>query len=139
VLVDDSLTFVQVQQWMTGTTISYRGVSYGQDSDEADWEALAVDDPVSQQEWPVHYVRALRDGSNNITVSWIGRGRLGVETTPRHSKYFAGYRVSYSDGFTADTTETTHTRAATPSGLTVTVAALNTITGPGPASEAITV
>lgn len=138
VMIDDSLTFVQVQQWMTGTTISYRGVSYGQDSDEADWEAFAVDEPVSQQEWPVHYVRALRDGSNKVTVTWIGRGRLGVEIAPRNSKYFAGYRVSYSDGFTADTTESTHTRAATPAGVTVTVTALNTITGPGPASEAIT-
>ena len=139
VMIDDSLTFVQVQQWMTGTTISYRGVSYGQDSDEADWNVFAVDEPMSQQEWPVHYVRALRDGSNNVTLTWIGRARLGVETAPRNSKYFAGYRVSYSDGFTADTTDSTHARAATPAGVTVTVAALNTITGPGPASEAITV
>jgi hypothetical protein len=137
VLVDDSLVFVQVQQWMTGTTISYRGVSYGQDSDEADWSSFAVDEPQSQQEWPVHYVRAVRNGSNAVTVSWIARGRLGVETAPRQSKYFAGYRVTYSDGFTANVTSTTHTRASTPSGVTVTVAAINTITGPGPASEAI--
>jgi hypothetical protein len=137
VLIDDSLVFVQVQQWMTGTTISYRGVSYGQDSDEADWSSFAVDEPQSQQEWPVHYVMAVRNSSNAVTVSWIGRGRLGVETAPRQSKYFAGYRVSYSDGFTADVTNETHTRASTPSGVTVTVAAINTITGPGPASEVI--
>lgn len=137
VLIDHSLVFVQVQQWMTGTTISYRGVSYGQDSDEADWSSFAVDEPQSQQEWPVHYVRAVRNSSNAVTVSWIGRGRLGVETAPRQSKYFAGYRVSYSDGFTADVTNETHTRASTPSGVTVTVAAINTITGPGPASEDI--
>lgn len=137
VLVDDSLVFVQVQQWMTGTTISHRGVSYGQDSDEIDWSSFAVDEPKSQHEWPVHYVRAVRNGSNAVTVSWIGRGRLGVESAPRQSKYFAGYRVTYSDGFTADVTNPTHTRASTPSGVTVTVAAINTITGPGPTSEAI--
>ncbi|WP_303748424.1 phage tail protein [Stenotrophomonas pigmentata] len=137
VLIDDSLVFAQVQQWMTGTTISYRGVSYGQDSDEADWSSFAVDEPQSQQEWPVHYVRAVRNSSNAVTVSWVGRGRLGVETAPRQGKYFAGYRVSYSDGFTADVTNETHTRASTPSGVTVTVAAINTITGPGPASEVI--
>lgn len=137
VLVDDSLVFVQVQQWMTGTTISYRGVSYGQDSDEADWSSFAVEDPQSQREWPVHYVKAVRNGSNAVTVSWIGRGRLGVETAPRQSKYFVGYRVTYSDGFTADVIKETHTRPSTPIGVTVSVAAINSITGPGPLSEVI--
>lgn len=137
VVLDESLVFVQVQQWMTETEVSYRAVSYGQDSDEVDWEAFTVAEPASQQEWPVHYVRAVRDGANAVTVSWIGRARLGVETAPRQSKYFAGYRVTYSDGFTADTAEATHMRSGVPSGATVTVAAINTITGLGPASEAI--
>lgn len=137
VLIDDSLTFVQLQQWMVGTTLSVRGVSAGQDEDDVAWVPLSLDNPASQQEWPVHHVRAERDGANAVTVSWIGRARLGVETAPRQSKYFTGYRVTYSDGFTADTTESSHTRASVPAGATVQVAAINSITGPGPASEAI--
>ncbi|KRG38081.1 hypothetical protein ARC78_15800 [Stenotrophomonas pictorum JCM 9942] len=136
VLIDDSLTFVQLQQWMVGTTLSVRGISAGQDEDDVAWVPLSLDKPASQQEWPVHHVRAERDGSDAVTVSWIGRARLGVENAPRQSKYFTGYRVSYSDGFTADTTETSHTRASVPAGATVQVAAINSITGPGPASEA---
>lgn len=137
VLIDDNLIFVQLQQWMIGQNVSYRGVSYGQDSDEAAWATHTLVTPASQTEWPVHSVRALRDGTGAVTVSWVGRGRLGVETSPRHSKYFTGYRVIYSDGFTADTADSTHTRVGAPAGVTVQVAAINSITGPGPASEAI--
>lgn len=137
VLIDDNLIFVQLQQWMIGQNVSYRGVSYGQDSDEAAWATHTLVTPASQTEWPVHSVQAVRDGAGNVAVSWVGRGRLGVETSPRHSKYFTGYRVIYSDGFTADTAGSTHTRAGAPLGLTVQVAAINSITGLGPASEAI--
>lgn len=137
VLLDDNLVFVQLQQWMIGQHVSYRGVSYGQDSDEAVWSSHVVASPASQTEWPVHSVTATRDPSNAVTVSWVGRGRLGVETAPRHSRHFAGYRVIYSDGYTADTASTTHVRAGVPAGATVQVVALNSIAGPGPASEAI--
>lgn len=137
VLLDDSLVFVQIQQWMLSQPIMYRGVSYGQDSDEVEWLTLPTGAMASQTEWPVHYVKTVRGIDNSVTVSWIGRARLGVETAPRHSKYFMGYRVSYSDGVTADTTGTTHARTSVPAGVTVQVAALNSITGPGPASEAI--
>lgn len=137
VLIDDNLIFVQLQQWMIGQNVSYRGVSYGQDSDEAAWATHTLVTPASQTEWPVHSVQAVRDGAGNVAVSWVGRGRLGVETSPRHSKYFTGYRVIYSDGFTADTADSVHTRAGAPAGATVQVAAINSITGPGPASEAI--
>lgn len=137
VVIDDNLFFAQLQQWMIGQSVSYRGVSYGQDSDESAWATHTVAAPASQTEWPVYSVQAVRDGAGNVTVSWVGRGRLGVETAPRHSKYFTGYRVIYSDGFTADTADSVHTRAGAPAGATVQVAAINSITGPGPASEAI--
>lgn len=139
VLLDNSVLFVQMQQWMIGETVSYRGVSYGQNADDVSWQSFVVSNPQTQTEWPVHHVKASRDGSNNVTVSWIGRARLGVEVAPYNSKYFGGYRVTYSDGFTADTTEMSHTRSAAPAGVTVTVAAINTITGLGPQSEGITV
>jgi len=139
VILDASVLFVQVQQWMVGQTISYRGITYHQNADDVPWESFVATSPKSQEEWPVHYVRAERDGSDNVTVSWIGRARLGVEVSPHHSKYFGGYRVMFSDGFTADTASMTYTRASTPPGVTITVAPINTITGLGPASEGITV
>lgn len=139
VILDASVLFVQVQQWMVGQTISYRGITYYQNADDVPWESFVATSPKSQEEWPVHYVRAERDGSDNVTVSWIGRARLGVEVSPHHSKYFGGYRVMFSDGFTADTASMTYTRASTPPGVTITVAPINTITGLGPASEGIIV
>ncbi|HEY8354433.1 MAG TPA: phage tail protein [Methylophilaceae bacterium] len=139
VILDASVLFLQVQQWMVGQTISYRGITYNQNADDVPWKSFVATSPKSQEEWPVHMVRAERDGSNNVTVSWVGRARLGVEVSPHHSKYFGGYRVMFSDGFAADTTNTTYTRASTPPGVTITVAPINTITGLGPASEGITV
>ena len=139
VLLDNSVLFVQMQQWMIGETVSYRGITYNQNADDVPWESFVVTNPQTQAEWPVHYVKATRDGSNNVTVSWIGRARLGVEVAPYNSKYFGGYRVTYSDGYTADTTSMSHTRSATPSNVTITVAAINTITGLGPASTGITI
>lgn len=139
VILDASVLFVQVQQWMVGQTISYRGITYHQNADDVPWQSFVATSPKSQEEWPVHMVRAERDGSDNVTVSWIGRARLGVEASPHHSKYFGGYRVMFSDGFTADTASMTYTRASTPPGVTITVAPINTITGLGPASEGITV
>lgn len=127
VLINPAVMFVQMQQWMIGETVSYRGVSYGQNPDDVDWSSFTITSPQSQTEWPVYDVR--RDGD---TVTWIGRARLGVQVAPHHSKYFAGYRVTYSDGHTADTTSQSYTRAGTPPGVTVTVAAVNTITGVGP-------
>lgn len=127
VLLDASVMFVQMQQWMIGETVSYRGVTYNQNPDDVEWQSFAIDHPQSQTEWPVYDVR--RDGD---AVSWIGRARLGVEVAPHHSKYFGGYRVTYSDGHTADTMNQQYTRAGTPPGATVTVQAINTITGVGP-------
>lgn len=139
VLLDDAVAFVQIQQWMLGQTVSYRGVSYGQDSDDVSWATFTVADVAAQTEWPPHGLTASRDGSNNVTVSWIPRPRLGVETAPRNSQFFAGYRLTWSDAVTEDVGDVaSHTRSSVPAGASVSVAGLNSITGPGPASETIT-
>lgn len=124
VLIDSAVMFVQIQQWMLGQTLHYRAISYGQNPDDVEWKSFTVGSPMSQTEWPVHMVR--RDGD---TVSWIGRARLGVESAPHHSRYFTGYRVTYSDGHAADTTAQSYTRTGTPAGVTVTVEPVNSITG----------
>lgn len=138
VKIDTSLLFVRLQQFMYGLTLKYRAVSYGQDPDSVPWLAHSATAPQSQTEWAPVGVEAVRVGGN-VTVTWIERPRLGVETAPRQSKYFAGYRVKYSDGATFDVTGTTHTRTGAPASQTITVCGLNTITGEGRQSEAVTV
>lgn len=136
VLLDSAVRFVPCERWMIGETLTVRAVSYGTDPDAVTGTDFTLTG-ASQTEWPPHDVQASRDGSDNVTVTWIGRGRLGTETAPFHSQHFTGYRVTFSDGHTADVTDTTYTRSSTPPGVTVSVAALNSITGAGPSSETV--
>lgn len=136
VLLDESVQFVPAESWALTADMLVRAVSYGTDPDAA--QAVPVTFAgQSAREWPPHYVRAKRSGGD-VIVTWIGRGRIGAETVARNSQWFTGYRVTFSDGHTADVTGTTYTYAAAPDPVTVSVAALNSITGAGPSSEAAT-
>lgn len=137
VMLDSSIAFLQAQQWMLGKELEIKPVSLGLTEDETVATAYDYLEGVSQREFPVHNVAAVRDGSNNVTVTFIGRGRLGVETAPRNGKYFTGYRIKFSDGHTIDTLNMTGTYSSAPGGLTVQVCALNSVTGEGPYSPAI--
>lgn len=141
VLLDSTITFLQAQQWMLGTEIYLKPVSYGLTEDESTPTAYDFDVAMSQREWPPHYLRATRDGSDSVTVTWIPRPRLGVETSPRNSKYFTGYKIRFSDGFvvTVGINDTTYTRTSTPAGVTITVCGMNSIAGDGDESEGVTV
>lgn len=137
VLFDEAVVFAQAQRAMLGMDLEYKPVSFGLTEDETIATAYLFDEAASQTEWPVDDVAAIRDGSNNVTVTWIGVARLGLDTGPFHSKYFRGYRVKFSDGHTIDTTNQTATYNAAPVGATVQVCALNEITGEGPYSTAL--
>lgn len=137
VLIDSSIAFLQAQQWMLGKELEIKPVSLGLTEDETVSTAYDYDEGVSQREFPVHFVNAVRDVSNNVTVTFIGRGRLGIETAPRNGKYFAGYRIKFSNGHTIDTLAMTGTYSSAPGGLTVQVCALNEVTDEGPYSPAI--
>lgn len=137
VLIDSSVAFLQAQQWMLGKEIQIKPVSLGLTEDETVATAYDYLEGVSQREFPVHEVESSRDGSNNVTVTFIGRGRLGIETAPRNGKYFAGYRIKFSNGHIIDTFNMTGTYNAAPTGITVQVCALNTVTGEGPYSTPI--
>lgn len=135
VLLDADVIFVPIEAWMLGRSLSVRAVSAGTEADGVPWTDLTLDG-VSQTEWAVTGLIAERDGSNTVTVSWIPRGRIGTETSPQQSRYLSGYRVTFSDGETAlvrpDEPGPGYIRAACPVGVTVSVAAINSITGPGP-------
>ena len=142
VLYDSAVLFVPAERWMIGETFDVRAVANGTSADMAAVESFEFDPCVSQTEWPVHNVTAERDGSDNVTVNWIGRARLGSETAPFHSQYFTGYRVTFDDGGTPvsfDTTAQAYTLASAPDPIDVTVCAVNEITGEGPTSDGITV
>jgi len=141
VLLDAAVQFVPVERHLLGSTVKARATTFGTSSDAAVPVDVAFTAGASQSEWPVHNVSATRDVSDNVTVTWVGRARLGTETAPYHSTNFTGYRVTYSDGETFDVgpSVTTHTRSSTPASQTITVRPLNAITGAGPASTGITV
>lgn len=137
VLIDPTVVFAPVQRSYLGMDLWYKAVSFGHSVDETTPVAYLYDEGISQREFPVSSVEVERDGSNNVTVTWVGAARLGFDTTPYHSKYFRGYRVKFSDGHTIDTMSLTATYNAAPGGVTVQVCALNEITGEGPYSTAI--
>ena len=122
---------------MLGREIFVKPVSFGQTEDETVPTSYDFLEGISQREFPVTNVAATRDGSNNVTVTFIGRGRLGIETAPRNGKYFNGYRVKFSDGHIIDTLNMSATYNSAPIGATVQVCALNTVTGEGPYSAAL--
>ena len=143
-MASGGLSATQMERGGIGADRWVRAVSYGGPTeDEVEWAHYNAQSPAMVTEFAPHAVRAVRASpSNDITATWVGRGRLGVETSPHHSPTnFAGYRVIYSDGYTADVlpTVTTHTRAAAPAGVTIHIAAVNVITGAGPLSEGVTV
>jgi hypothetical protein len=142
VLLNAAVQFVRTERDYLDTTLTVRATTLGTSSDSAVPVEYDFSEGASQTEWPVHNVEAERDGSDNVTVTWVGRARLGTETSPYQSTHFTGYRVTFDDGVTEesfDTTDTTYTLASAADPITVTVAPLNDITGAGPASAGITV
>lgn len=137
VFLDASVIFAPIDRVYLGSDLWYKPVSLGATSDETVPTAYMFTEGVSQTEYPVSRVQATRDGSDNVTVSWVGAARLGLDSAPYHSKYFRGYRVKFSDTYTVDTLDTTITYNSAPTGATVQVCALNAITGEGPYSTAL--
>lgn len=159
VLLNNDIRFVPLTAGDLGQDITIRTVSLGTDPEANVSYGITLSTMESQREWSVTNLTASRDGSDNVTVTWDGRPRLGTNVQPQHSSHFVGYRVSYSDGvdtFTKDVARTalvivggvivtdevtTHTYTAAeqtadfgsvPGSLTITVAAMNDITGEGP-------
>lgn len=129
VLFDSSVIFLRAERWMLGAELYVKPVSFGRTSDETVPVSYFYDTPTSQTEWPVSNLSAEWSGPD-LVVTWIGRARLGTDVAPVHSKYFAGYRVKFSNGFEATTTNQTYTYAGAPGGTTlVSVTPINSNVG----------
>ncbi|MBV7475404.1 phage tail protein [Pseudoxanthomonas sp. PXM05] len=142
VLLDSSVKFIQTPNFMLGSTLLVRISSVGTTPDAAVPQTFTYSVGMSQLEWAPFYLQGSRDGSDNVSLSWIGRARLGTSRRPMRSKYFAGYAVEIDDGTTvtvARTLEATLSVSSAADPITVRIAAVNSITGIGPYSEAITV
>ena len=139
VLLDETVQFVQAQRAMIGLDIEHKPVSYGHSLDDTTPLLYLFDDPESQKEWTPDDVQATRDAmTDDVTVTFTPRPRLGQFGTPFNSKYFRGHRVKFSDDHVIDTYADTAVYPAAPPGVTVQVCGLNEITGEGPYSAAVT-
>lgn len=136
-----SAKHVTAQSAWLGMDLMHRAVSLGESPETAD---IQTDTFVgrSQIEWPVAYLDAQRDLSDMLTVSWLPRHRFGSDVIPIASANFQGFRVTFDDGATSvsfDTTGTTYVYDASAMGssVEVSVAPINRITGVGPAESVI--
>ena len=78
--------------------------------------------------------------TDDVTVTWVPRPRLGQFIQSYNSKYFRGWRVKFSDSHTIDVpagSPPSAVYAAAPVGVTVEVCGMNEITGEGPFSDPV--
>lgn len=92
----------------------------------------------SQVEYPVAYLHARRSGTTGV-IDWQGIGKLGAGPSVAMGLYFAGYRVTLTDGTTTQqatvATQTYSFSLTSFSGpVTATLESMNSLTGAGPAT-----
>lgn len=132
----DRATHISAQAGWLGAELTHRGVSLG-NTPEGATEFTETFHGLSQVEWPVAYLAVSRDGSNVLTGSWTPRHRFGSDDAPVASINFQGYRVSITDGsasvtFDRATPDFIYDASAMSTPVTVSVSAVNRITGTGP-------
>lgn len=129
-------THVVTQSSMIGQSVVHRAPSLGQSPELAD-EQTATYVGRSQIEWPVASFNLLRDASNVVTATWRPRHRFGTDDAPVASINFQGFRVTKVElGVTTVTDTTAQTYTVTTSNpVTISVQALNRITGAGPTTS----
>lgn len=131
---------VDAQSAWIGAELTHRAVSNGESPELADGQT-AIYTGKSQREWPVAYLSTTFDGTT-LAASWTPRHRLGSEDAPVASINFQGYRVTITNllqMIAFDTTSQNFSVDASTMALpfSLSVAALNRITGPGEATVEI--
>ena len=132
----DSVYFLEVPSAWIGRTINLRPVTLGTSPDNNASYSILFDPAVSQAEWKPGWLEATDDGTT-LTATVTPRHRLGNDLTPIASANFTGYRWTATDGTVTQTLETVGpsipiTLADFTGPITISVAQLNRITGPGP-------
>jgi hypothetical protein len=133
VLLDDVLRVPAESAWLQ-VLLTHRAPSFGASQESAEPQTMTYAGN-AQREWPVASLDASVD-AGTLAASWAPRHRFGTDVAPLASLNFQGFRVSISDGATTlefDTTDAAITRDVSAMSLpiTITVAAINRITGAG--------
>lgn len=139
VLLNDAIRFVPLRNDDVGATLTFRAMSAGTVAENNDSVALTLGSFKSLAEWEPAMVRATT-GTNEVSVTWAGRGRLGSSRMPVHSLNFKEYRVTVTKGGASYTVFTTAQAATVPApGIaepyTTTVAAISRIASQFDSSE----
>lgn len=128
---------ILAQSAWIGQPLAHRAASLG-DSPELATAQTATYLGRSQLEWDVASLVLARAG-DSVTATWTPRHRFGTDDAPVASANFRGFRVSIAgtSTLTFDTTAESFTYDVSAMGgpVTVSVAALNRITGPGPSTS----
>lgn len=136
--------FVEAPTSWMGQTIELRAVTLGTSSDNAQVVSVVWDPVNSQTEWPPVQFLGTRDSSNNVSISWVGQGRLGSNMNATNSQNFLHYQVTITKGSSVVYTTTSQSfpysaaqqiadfGSATGT-LTVSISAVNRFTGAGEA------
>jgi hypothetical protein len=129
--------FVQLGSAFLGQSLTFRAVSLGDLPLASSFDQTITFAGRSQRELPVDQLAASNNGAGIITTSWVRRDRFGTDVAPIASANWTGYRVTFAAATSAvvQTTATSLTYDASGLGagpVTVSVAQINRITGPGP-------
>lgn len=138
VLLQTAEHVVMESAWI-GQSIKWRGVSLGGAVEGAN-TVTATYVGRSQTEWPVASLLLARDGSDIVTGSWAPRFRFGTDDAPVNSANMTGFRITIVGSSTVVLPDQTansfsYDASALGASVTVSVQALNRITGAGPATS----
>ncbi len=131
----EGVHFIETSSALRGTTLTHRATSISNSPEDAHQYSDEWTPTLSQVEFTPCFLTLTRDGSDNITGTWVPRMRFGTSVVPIASVNDRGFRISLSDGVTTvilpDQTASTFTYNAALLGpvVTVSVAAVNRITG----------
>jgi hypothetical protein len=139
VVLDTTMLRLAAQTaWLDGD-LKHRAVSYGESADDATVVTTTYHG-LTEVEWSPASAMAEYDGTYVYVHDIVPRDRFGTEVNPIESINFNGYRITLihgSDTVTADISAGSNSGHVVSDPLstvtTVTVAALNKITGPGDA------
>lgn len=139
VLLDRSvIDFTPLELTDLNRTLTFRATSFGTTTDTGTVLSLVYTGKAQTERAPT-LLQAYRSGSN-VVASWLGVGRLGGGNSAAQGQRFTGYRVTFTDGVTTITTDTTAETltedvSSLSGAVTISVVQLNSITGAGPAIE----
>ncbi|MGJ7512337.1 phage tail baseplate protein [Variovorax sp. GT1P44] len=121
-----------------GIGLTHQAVSLGDSADNTTNDTTITYAGKSQTEWPVASFVLSRSG-NIVTASWAPRHRFGSDDWPVASVNFQGFRVTIvgTSTVTFDQAASTFTYDVSAIGgsVTVSVSAINRITGAGPSTS----